>query len=185
MFPPPPDSTPYGAPRKGDEAAHALAKELLGNGTPPDEVRGHLFELGLDPFTADRYVAELKKGSHNKKKSRQDSRAAERVLRLSAANALKEAGRRNMRHGIFWFGFGLLITLATYALTFGGGHLCCRLGRNACRCHSVRSGILRNFLQGVIRAICSRAWLWPWPWPAGACGPRHNLVLPLSRNILR
>jgi len=121
MFPPPPDSTPYGAPRKGDEAAHALAKELLGNGTPTDEVRGHLLELGLDPFTADRYVAELKKGSHSKKKNRQDSRAAERFLRLSAANALKEAGRRNMRHGIFWFGFGLLITLATYALTFGGG----------------------------------------------------------------
>ena len=35
MFTPQHDHTPHGEPRKGDEAAHTLAKELLENGTEP------------------------------------------------------------------------------------------------------------------------------------------------------
>lgn len=121
MFTPQHDHTPHGEPRKGDEAAHTLAKELLENGTEPDEVRERLLELGLDPLTATKYVDELQGKASKKSKKKESSRAAKRSLRFSEANALKEGASRNMRYGAFWLGSGLLITLGTYYWAYGGG----------------------------------------------------------------
>jgi hypothetical protein len=122
MFIPPPPSLADDAGAVQDTgAAYAFAAKLLEEGTPPAEVRRRLLELGLDEKTASTFLTDLIQAREGVRAEFVGHGRAGGSLTECEAQALREAGNKNMLYGALWFFGGLIVTLLTFTAAQGGG----------------------------------------------------------------
>ncbi len=82
------------------EAVYAFAAEQMKDGASGPEVEAMLVERGLDEEAAASVVEDLSR---------------------MRSEALRSAGKRNMRYGALWCIVGTVVTIATYSAASGGG----------------------------------------------------------------
>jgi hypothetical protein len=121
FIPPPPAPSDDSGARQDTGAAYAYAAKLLEDGSPPAEVRRRLLELGLDEKTASTFLTDLIRAREGAETSAIDEIRADVPVNALEAQALREAGNKNMFFGALWFLGGLIVTVLTFTAAQGGG----------------------------------------------------------------
>jgi len=91
---------PEQTPEQVVEAVYNFAADMMRRGVASDEIERALVEKGLDAESAATVVSNLEQ---------------------ARANAIKEAGKKNMLYGALWCIGGIVVTVVTYSAAAAGG----------------------------------------------------------------
>ena len=115
------------------DAAHRFARQRLGDGASPEQIEADLVDAGFGAEAAAQVVKEMEAGQLTpirrgaRRNARWDSQSdtdTESELEIIARAktvAAKEAGRKMMVFGAFWFIGGSVVTVASLAISSNGG----------------------------------------------------------------